>query len=253
MKKRSFKRPALERSEGSRPKPLSTRHKRPEKILTLQEADDRIYDSFRHHGFGDYSHSKRRQLAEFYQLLMEHQMSDNVTRLVKIRDVAIKHYIDSLIITRYTKLQFPLLDIGTGPGFPGIPLKIDFPDEKIILAEGVRRRVDFLKLVREKLGLKELDVVGRNINKDFAYPVKGAITRAVEDISQTLENVSQCLEVGGRLYLMKGPNVDSELKSAQSKWSEFYKLVEDHAYEIPQTPNQRRLVVFEKIKSPFVC
>lgn len=231
-------------------RPLSSRHKKPEKIFSLQEADDRIYDAFRHHGFSDYPHAKRRELARFYDLLMKHQMSDNVTRLVKIRDVAIKHFIDSIIITRFTQLQFPLLDIGTGPGFPGIPLKIHFPKDKIILAEGVRRRVDFLKTVREELDLKELDVMGRYINKEFAYPVQGAITRAVEETSQTLENVSQCLEVGGRLYLMKGPNVDEELKRAEKVWGEYYKLVEDHAYEIPQTPHQRRLIVYEKIKSP---
>lgn len=229
----------------------TSRHKRPEKIFSFQEADDRIYDSFRHHGFGDYPHEKRRQLSRFYQLLMKHQMSDNVTRLVKIRDIAIKHFIDSLMVPRLTQLSFPLLDIGTGPGFPGIPLKIHFPQEKIILAEGVRRRVEFLKTVREELDLKELDVMGRYIDKEFAYPVEGAITRAVEDMSRTLENVSQCLKVGGKVFLMKGPAVDAELQAAQTKWQEHYRLVEDHAYELPQTPHQRRLIVFEKIKSLF--
>ncbi len=247
------KKPQFSKPHRPRPHPAqgsASRHRRPDQIFSFQEADARIYDAFRHHGFGDYPHEKRQQLTKFYEVLMNHQLSDNVTRLVKIRDVAIKHFIDSLIITRYTELKFPLIDIGTGPGFPGVPLKIEFPDQKIILAEGVRKRVDFLKAVREELKLKNLDIMGRYITKEFVYPVKGAITRAVEDISLTLENVSQSLEVGGRLYLMKGPNVDDELKNAKKNWSEFYTLVEDHAYDLPQTPNHRRLIVFEKIKTP---
>lgn len=223
------------------------RHKKPETIYDFNEADNRLQDIFRNHGFGDYPHDKRHQLVRFYQLLMEKQNSDNFTRLIKFRDIAIKHFIDSLMVVRLTKLQFPLLDMGTGPGFPGIPLKIEFPDEKIILADGVRKRIDFLKTVRDKMALQNLDLMGRNITEDFTYPVQGVITRAVEDISLTLQNVSQCLPTGGKLYLMKGPNVDDELEIATKKWRAYYKLVEDHAYRLPETPHERRLIVFEKI------
>src|SRR4029077_16173138 len=133
--------------------------------------------------------------AEFYHLLMNHQLTDNVTRLVKFRDIGIKHFIDSLIAPRLSQLSFPLLDVGTGPGFPGIPLKILFPEKKIILAEGVRRRVDFLKAVRDSMKLNDLQVIGRKIDDTFQLPVGGVITRALEDIGTTLRNVSRCLEV----------------------------------------------------------
>lgn len=225
-------------------------HKKPERIYPREEANSRLYDIFRHHGFGDFPHEERARLVEFYLLLMSHQLRDNVTRLVKFRDIAIKHFIDSLMVPRLTRLQFPLLDVGTGPGFPGIPLKIMFPSDPIILAEGVRRRVDFLKAVREEMNLQELKIVGRNIDETFSLPVEGVITRAVEEIGATLANVSQCLTVGGHVYLMKGPNVDPEIKSAASEWREYYQLVEDHKYSLPNTPHQRRLVVYKKIKSP---
>jgi 16S rRNA (guanine527-N7)-methyltransferase len=254
--KRNF-RPRLSDSSGAPNEPNMKRkkhptgsmgrHKRPEKIYEFNEADSRLYDIFRNHDFGDYPHDKRHQLVRFYQLLMEKQNSDNFTRLIKFRDIAIKHFIDSLIVVRLTQLQFPLLDMGTGPGFPGIPLKIEFPDEKIILADGVRKRIDFLKHVREEMGLKNLDLMGRNITEDFTYPVQGVITRAVEDISLTLKNVSQCLPIGGRLYLMKGPSVDDELAAAKARWKDYYKLIEDHTYRLPETPHERRLIVFEKI------
>ncbi len=223
-------------------------HKKPQEIFSQEEANDRLADIFRNHDFKIASHAQRQQLAHFYRLLMENQETENFTRLLKIRDIAIRHFIDSLIITGLTKLQFPLMDMGTGPGFPGIPLKIFYPEERIILAEGVQRRVEFLKTVREKMNLKNLDIIGRNINPYFAYPVQGVITRAVEDVRNTLLNSLTCLQLGGKVYLMKGPNVDPEIKVAQQEVGEYYKLVQDVAYTLPHTTHERRLLVYEKFK-----
>ncbi len=230
---------------GSRP---GSRHKKPGETYSFAEADDRIHDIFRNHGFEDYPHDKRNQLTRFYQLLMENQKSENFTRLLSLRDVAIKHFIDSLIVTRLTDLDFPLMDMGTGPGFPGIPLKIHAPDERIILAEGVQRRVNFLKHVREEMKLSRLDILGRNINETCLYPVGGVITRAVEDARNTLGNVLYGLRNGGRAFLMKGPGVDPEIPMALDKWGEYFRLEKDIAYELPQTPHRRRLLIFRKIK-----
>jgi 16S rRNA (guanine527-N7)-methyltransferase len=138
--------------------------------------------------------------------------------------------------------------MGTGPGFPGIPLKILFPEEKIILAEGVQRRVEFLKHVRSEMALKNLDIIGRNINPFFAYPVQSVITRAVEDIRNTLSNVLTCVQTGGCVYLMKGPNVDPEIPVAQKEMGEHFKLEKDIAYSLPDTTHQRRLLIYRKIK-----
>jgi 16S rRNA (guanine527-N7)-methyltransferase len=226
----------------------ANRHRKPVERYDFHEADDRIYDVFRNHGFGDYPHAKRMELTKFYQLLMDNQHEQNFTRLLSIRDVAIKHFIDSLIVARLTKLQFPLLDMGTGPGFPGIPLQIDFPNETIILAEGVQRRVEFLKRVRDELGLRNLKIIGRNVNAEFFYPVQGVITRAVEDARNTLGNVVNCLQTGGRVYLMKGPNCTPEIEMALSAWGEYFSLDQDISYELPNSPHERRLLVFKKLK-----
>jgi 16S rRNA (guanine527-N7)-methyltransferase len=233
---------------AAKPQALQGRHKKPETIFELGEANDRLADIFRNHHFDLVSHKEREQLAHFYRLLMLNQEKENFTRLLKLKDIAIKHFIDSIIITKYTKLQFPLIDVGTGPGFPGIPLKIMFPNEKVLLGEGVQRRVEFLKHVRSEMHLQNLDIVGRNINKHFVYPVRGAITRAVEDIGNTLGNVINCLELGGRVYFMKGPGVDPEIAMAAKTWAQYYKLVEDIPYSLPETPHERRLVIYEKIK-----
>jgi len=227
-------------------------HKKPVGIYSENEANDRLADIFRNHGFTDLTHAQRTKLAQFYVFLMSNQEKENFTRLLTLKDIAIKHYIDCLIVAKQTQLQFPLLDLGTGPGFPGIPLKILFPNERIILAEGVQRRVEFLKSARENLGLTGLDIIGRNINPYFAYPVRGVITRAVEDIGNTLANVLTCLQTGGCVYFMKGPNVDPEIKSASDKLAPYYKLEKDIAYDLPNTTHHRRLVIYRKIvQSPL--
>lgn len=225
-------------------------HKKPTTIFSDTEADERFYDLFRNHGATYISHPMRKQLVQFYRLLMENQAKENFTRLLTLKDIGIKHFIDSMIITQQTKLSFPLLDVGTGPGLPGIPLKIFYPEEKIILAEGVQKRVVFLKDVREKMKLRNLDIVGRNIDETFVYPVQGVITRAVEDISNSMRNVMHSLQDGGKLFFMKGPNVDEEIRRVPKELLEFYQLSEDTAYELPQTPHQRRLVVYTKISTP---
>ena len=220
---------------------------KPEKIYDVEEANDRLADIFRNHEF-NCTHEERRKLAQFYNVLMKNQEHQNFTRLLKIKDVAIKHFIDSLVVSELVTLQFPLMDLGTGPGFPGIPLKIRFPKEKILLAEGVQKRVEFLKVVREELQLENLDIIGRNINEHFVYPVQSVITRAVEDIPNTLRNVLSCVQQGGCVYFMKGFGVDPEIKMAK-ELKEFYILEKDIAYDLKHTENHRRLVVYQKIKN----
>lgn len=227
---------------------LKGTHKKPDQIYSRHEANDRMHDIFRNHDF-KCTHEERQQLAHFYEILMRNQEHRNFTRLLKLRDIAIKHFIDCLILTDLVELKFPLIDVGTGPGFPGIPLKIRFPNEKILLAEGVQKRVEFLKQVREELNLKNLDIIGRNINEHFVYPVNGVITRAVEDISNTLRNTMSCVQEGGEIYFMKGPGVDPEIEAAEKNFSEYYKLIHNISYDLPKTENHRRLVVFKKIKN----
>ena len=230
-------------------KNLSGKHRRPTESFSFAEADDRIYDIFRHHGFADYPHEKRQKLTRFYFLLQENQKTQNFTRLINLREIAIKHFIDSLIVAKLSKLSYPLMDMGTGAGFPGIPLKIDSPENRILLAEGVQSRVTYLKSVREQLALSDLDIIGKFIDESFVYPVQGVITRAVEDITNTLSKCVNCLPVGGKVFLMKGPNVDPEVKAAKIQLGSYFQLDQDIAYELPETPHKRRLLVFEKIKN----
>jgi 16S rRNA (guanine527-N7)-methyltransferase len=224
------------------------RHKKPIKIYEFNEADDRIFDVFRNHGFEDYPHEKRRQLVKFYEILMNNQKSQNFTRLTEIKDIALKHFIDSLMVRKLFKYPYPILDIGTGPGFPGIPLQIDDPEGQIMLAEGVQKRVEFLKQAREELELDQIKIFGRNIDPGFEYPVQSVITRAVEDMGNTLNNVKYSLQTGGYALFMKGPNLGPEIDQALERFPEHYEHYKTFEYELPSSPHQRTLVVFKKIK-----
>src|SRR6202453_464280 len=98
------------------------------------------------------------QLAKFYKFLMDYNKKYNLTRLKTFDEVAIKHFVDCLYVLQHTDLPDPIIDMGTGAGFPGIPLKIAKPDIRIILVEGVQKKVEYLKELREHLGLKKLDI-----------------------------------------------------------------------------------------------
>ncbi|MDZ4662349.1 MAG: 16S rRNA (guanine(527)-N(7))-methyltransferase RsmG [Pseudomonadota bacterium] len=226
--------------------PLS-RHRLPTENFNFREASERLEELFRNHGLPDFSREKRQKLLKFYFLLMKHQKTYNLTRLVKLRDVAIKHFIDCVLVPRLVKLKFPLIDMGSGAGFPGIPLKICFPEERIILVEGVQKKVDFLKIVREELELKNLDIIGRKIDADFHYPAPGFITRAVEEIPGNLRRIAHFVPKDGEVYFMKGPNVSEEIQRAQLELKNAFELKADIPYQIPKTPHDRRLVVYTKL------
>lgn len=186
-------------------------------------------------------------LTHFHRFLLEKNRQLNLTRILNLEDIVVKHYVDCFMVSRLLPaLPEPLLDIGTGGGFPGIPLKILFPEMHIILGEGVRKRVNFLREAREELGMSKLDIIGRNIDTDFEYPVYGTITRAVAPIRDTLKRVRSCLMPGGLAVFMKGPNVDEEKREA-GQLSSLYEEVDDIAYELPGTAYRRRLVVYRKL------
>jgi 16S rRNA (guanine527-N7)-methyltransferase len=187
-------------------------------------------------------------LAAYHTIMLERNRELNLTRILNLEDIVLKHYVDCFLVAHYLPvLPEPLLDIGSGAGFPGIPLKILFPDSHIILGEGVRKRVNFLREVREELKLTKLDIVGRNIDRDFEYPVNGTITRAVSSIRDTLRRVSNCLLPGGQAIFMKGPNVDQEIEDAGKKFPHLFKLEKDIAYSLPNSSYRRRLVIYRKL------
>jgi len=195
--------------------------------------------------------SQLKQLWAYHQLLRRHDAELNLTRIRNFENMVLKLYADSMLPALHAPLPSPLLDLGTGPGMPGIPLKIFRPDLHILLAESRQNRTDFLKKAAAGIGLPGLDLVNRGIAPDYDRPVAGVITRAVEPIADTLARVAGCLVQDGMVIFMKGPRCDKEIGRAAEAFASVYELAEDIPYQIPHTPHRRRLVVFRRMVKPI--
>ena len=190
------------------------------------------------------------RLWTYHQLLRDRTAELNLTRVHNFENMVLKLYADSILPGLMMDLPSPLLDLGTGPGMPGIPLKIAFPHLKLLLAEGRKNRVGFLTEAVERLGLEDVEIIGEGITPRFETPIAGVITRAVETMAQTLRRIGGCLDSGGLAIFMKGPQCGEEIREAEAALSVDYRLREDRPYHIPHTPHERRLVVFERLGEP---
>lgn len=191
------------------------------------------------------------QLWEFHKLLRKRNDELDLTRIRRFEDYIIKHYIDCTIIPTMIKLPSPLLDIGTGAGFPGIPLKIVSKSTHIVLGEPRWKRCAFMREVIEKLSLKDIEVYEHKVTGNFPEKMSGVITRAVESVAKTLKRSIDFLELGGQVILMKGPSVQPEINEVAENdfLKKHYELTDDIKYKIHNTPQKRRLVIYTKIKN----
>jgi 16S rRNA (guanine527-N7)-methyltransferase len=189
-------------------------------------------------------------LWTYHQRLREANAALNLTRIHSFENMVLKHYVDSLLVLKFEELPSPLIDMGTGPGLPGIPLKIARPEVEMILAEPRGARVEFLREVCDRLALEQVEVFAGKVGPRFPRTVAGVITRAVAAIPETLDRVANCLEPKGRMLFMKGPDCDTEIAEARQSHAGSFRLLADHAYQIPGTPHDRRLVVYERLEGP---
>jgi 16S rRNA (guanine527-N7)-methyltransferase len=187
------------------------------------------------------------QLWLYHGLLRAHNPELNLTRIHNFTNMVLKLYVDSVLPAQLTVLPSPLMDLGSGPGMPGIPLKIVRPELELVLAEGRAKRTAFLREVIAQLGLAGISVVDRNISAHYDQPVAGVITRAVETMDQTLERIQGCVEQNGRVVFMKGPGCEAEIGAASRQFERRFALVEDHAYRIGQTPKIGRASCRERV------
>jgi 16S rRNA (guanine(527)-N(7))-methyltransferase RsmG len=184
-------------------------------------------------------------LWRYHQLLRRANERLNLTRIHNFENMVLKHYVDSLLVLNFLALPSPLIDMGSGPGLPGIPLKIAQPELQIILAEPRGARAEFLSEVVSDLGLHGVEIYAHKLGPDYPGQVPGIISRAVGSIADTVERVATCLPEGGKMIFMKGPGCDDEIAEAAAAAAAF-RQVADHAYEIPGTPHRRRLVIYER-------
>ncbi len=186
------------------------------------------------------------QLDKFYKLLIAWNEKINLTRITKEKDVYLKHFYDSLTIVKEVNLaeKETLCDVGTGAGFPGIVLKIIYPNLKITLVDSLLKRVNYLNSIIKELELQDIQAY-HSRGEDFAGEFDVVTARAVANIEKLLNFTMHMVKKDGIFIAMKG-NIEEELtKEVINKINKKYKLVTINKFILPKENSHRSLVVIK--------
>ena len=202
-------------------------------------------------------HLSERQLDQFeifydYMIEMNHVM--NLTSITEEDEVILKHFYDSMSVVKYYDFQSEeqVIDVGTGAGFPGIPLAILLPEVQFTLMDSLNKRIVFLKDVIKKCGLNNVECVhsrAEELAKKSEYREKYdiCVSRAVANLSVLLEYCIPFIKKRGNFISFKSISSEEELldsKNAQNKLC--CKLKDNISFELPNTDIQRNFLIFEK-------
>lgn len=163
------------------------------------------------------------QFEQYYEMLVEWNKVMNLTTITEMQDVVVKHFVDSLSLVQMVKdfgNEVSVIDVGTGAGFPGIPLKIVFPDIKITLLDSLNKRINFLNEVVTALQLKDVRTIhGRaedfGRNPDYRERYDFCVSRAVANLSTLSEYCLPFVKVKGSFISYKSGKVEGELEQAK--------------------------------------
>lgn len=197
------------------------------------------------------------QIDEFYKymnLLIEWNEKMNLTAIIEPSEIILKHFIDSITILKEIKDQEMVVDVGTGAGFPGIPLSIMNPTLKITLVDSLNKRLIFLQEVINELNLKNVELVHARAeefgqNNKFREKFDIATSRAVANLSTLSEYLLPLVKINGKVISMKASNAKEEIKDAQKAIEILggeIKSIDE--FNLPQSDIGRTIIVINKNK-----
>lgn len=202
------------------------------------------------------SEMQEKQFQKYYEMLITWNQVMNLTAITDYDEVMQKHFVDSLSLVQGLDVSSckTLIDVGTGAGFPGIPLKIMYPHLEVVLLDSLNKRVKFLNAVVEELGLKSIKAIhGRAEDiakqKEYRESFDLCVSRAVANLSSLSEYCIPFLKKGGMFVSYKSGTVDEELKKAKKAifllGGEKKKVIK---FILPDSDIERSLVMIQKVK-----
>ena len=197
------------------------------------------------------------QVNKFYKymsLLIEWNEKINLTAITEPKDIILKHFIDSMTISRYIKDSDRIIDVGTGAGFPGIPIKIIKEENEIVLLDSLNKRISFLNEVIKELGLNNINCIhsraeeaGRN--KNFREKFDISTSRAVANMSVLSEYLIPFTKMGGKVIFMKGSEIEQELEDSKNAIKLLGgKINKIDNFYLPNSDMQRNIILIDKIE-----
>ena len=192
------------------------------------------------------SNEQLNKLDLFYKLLVEWNNRINLTRIIEEEDVYLKHFYDSLTLIKaidLTKVN-TLCDVGTGAGFPGIVLKIVFPNLKITLIDSLQKRVNYLNEIIKDLELTNIKAIHTR-GEDYKETFDVVTSRAVANIEKLVNYTMHLVNKNGVFIAMKG-DIDKELtKELENKLNKKYNIEKIIRFNLPKEESQRSLVIIK--------
>ena len=199
----------------------------------------------------------KEQIEKYYNymdLLLEWNEKINLTAIIEPREIILKHFVDSLTIAKYIKDDEKLIDVGTGAGFPGIPLSIVKENTDIVLLDSLNKRINFLEEIKQNLKLKNITTIhgraeefGKNKKEREIYDI--ATSRAVAPLNILLEYLLPLVKVGGKAICMKGSNIE-EIENAKNALEILGGKIEKiEEITLPNSDIKRNIIIVKKVKN----
>lgn len=196
---------------------------------------------------------QKKQLKKYYEMLVEYNQHMNLTGITEEADVYLKHFYDSLTLEKAIHLEkmHTLCDIGTGAGFPGLVLKIVFPNLKVTLVDSLNKRILFLQDVIQELGLKEVEAIhvrAEEFAKNHREQYDVVTSRAVANLSLLSEISLPLVRVGGYFIPMKA-HLELEMDTLNSIIGKLNGKIEELiSFDLPNEHSVRNLLKIKKIE-----